>query len=236
MVRFLFNLQTEIHASLTAMISDYTVSHSSLGLLVALPLGVLFGAIHALTPGHSKSLLAAYVISSGVNPARALLSSLVLSFTHISSAILLAVITNTLVTKTIVGAGRAPALEWTSRIILIAIGVWLIVRAIRVMPHRHGENLFAGLIAGLIPCPLTMFVMTLAIARNAPEAGLAFAFAMFIGVATTLGAVAVVAAFARNFLTQFLFKQKIAIAVLTRVFDAIAGIALTLIAIGELSR
>lgn len=236
MLKLLYSLQTEIHASLTAIISDYALSHNGLGLLVVLPLGVLFGAVHALTPGHSKSVLAAYVISAGINPLKALFTSIVLSFTHISSAILLAVITNTLVTKTIVGAGRAPALEWTSRIILIGIGVWLIARAIYARPHLHGESLGAGVIAGLIPCPLTMFVMTLAISRNAPEAGLAFAFAMFIGVAATLGAVAVIAAFARNFLTQLLAKQKIAIAHLARVFDATAGVALTLIAISELSR
>ena len=203
---------------------------------MALPLGVLFGAIHALTPGHSKSVLAAFVISSGVNPTKALITSLVLSFTHISTAILLSVVTNSLVTKTMVDAGRAPALEWTSRIMLITIGIWLIARAIRVRPHIHSEGLLAGFIAGLIPCPLTMFVMTLAISRNAPEAGFAFAFTMFIGVATTLSTVAVVAAFARDFLTQLFAKQKIAISHLSRAFDAIAGVGLTLIAVSELSR
>lgn len=70
-----------------------------------------------------------------------MLTSFILAATHISSAVLLAVITNTLVTRTLVGAGRAPALEYTSRILLAAIGVWLVIRALRRRPHVHGEGM-----------------------------------------------------------------------------------------------
>ena len=80
-------------------------------LLAMMPLGIVFGAAHAMTPGHSKSILATYVLGSGLRPLRAVLTSLILAATHITSAVLLAVITNTLVTRTLVGAGRAPALE-----------------------------------------------------------------------------------------------------------------------------
>jgi ABC-type nickel/cobalt efflux system permease component RcnA len=36
-----------------------------------MPLGIVFGAAHAMTPGHSKSILASYVLSSGLSPWRA---------------------------------------------------------------------------------------------------------------------------------------------------------------------
>ena len=148
-----------------------------------MPLGIVFGAAHAMTPGHSKSILATYVLGSGLDPLRAVLTSLILAATHITSAVLLAVIANTLVTRTLVGAGRAPALENISRYMLVAIGVWLVCRAWRSQPHIHGEGYLAGFVAGLVPCPLTLFVMTLAVSRGVPEAGLAFAVAMFLGVA-----------------------------------------------------
>jgi nickel/cobalt exporter len=178
---------------------------------------------HALTPGHSKSVLAAYILGSDLRPARALVTSFVLSVTHISSAVLLAVITNSLVQRTLVGAGRAPALEWTSRLILIAIGAWIIVRAIRGRPHVHGEGITTGFIAGLIPCPLTLFVMTLAMARGAPEAGLAFSLFMLLGVALILGTVAVIAAVARNTFVHLFDHHGATITKVSRVLDAVAG-------------
>ena len=65
-----------------------------------------------------------------------------------------------------------------SRGLLIAIGLWLLVGALRHRPHAHGEGFAVGFVAGLAPCPLTLFAMVLALARGVPEAGLAFAAAM----------------------------------------------------------
>ena len=205
-------------------------------LFAVLPLGIVFGAAHALTPGHSKSELAAYILGSGLKPARALLTSFVLSVTHISSAVLLAVVTNSLVKRTLVGAGQAPALEWTSRLILIAIGLWLIYRAVRARPHVHREGMATGFIAGLIPCPLTLFIMSLAMSRGAPEAGLAFSVSMLLGVGAILGAIAVIAAAARNTFIHLFDRHGVAIAKISRVLDALAGAVLTSIALLELTR
>ncbi len=236
MLAFLIDVQRSIYATLSSDITAYSISRDITALLAVLPLGIMFGAAHALTPGHSKSVLAAYILGSGLKPARALLTSFVLSVTHISSAVLLAVVTNSLVQRTLVGAGRAPALEWTSRLMLVAIGLWLIYRAIRARPHVHGEGIAGGFIAGLIPCPLTLFVMTLALSRSAPEAGLAFSVSMLLGVAAILGAVAVISAIARNSLVHLFDRHGTAIAQISRGLDAIAGAALTSIALFELTR
>ena len=87
-----------------------------------------------------------------------------------------------------------------------------------------------------MPCPLTLFVMTLAISRGAPEAGLAFSVSMLLGVATILGAVAVVSAFARSSLAHVFEHHETAIARVSQVMDALAGAALTSIALYEHSR
>lgn len=236
MLAFLIDVQRSIYAALSGDITAYSNSRDITALLAVLPLGIVFGAAHALTPGHSKSVLAAYVLGSGLKPSRAFLTSFVLSVTHISSAVLLALVTNSLVTRSLVGAGRAPSLEWTSRLILVAIGLWLIYRAIRARPHVHGEGVATGFVAGLIPCPLTLFVMTLALSRGAPEAGLAFSVSMLLGVATILGAVAVVSAVARNTFVHLLDRHGMAIARVSRGLDALAGATLMLIAMFELAR
>ena len=233
---FLFDVQRSIYSVLTNDIAAYSHSRDLAALLAMLPLGIVFGAAHALTPGHSKSVLAAYIVGSRLRPASALLTSFILSITHISSAVLLVLVTNSLVTRALVGAGRAPSIEWTSRVILVGIGLWLIYRAIRAKPHVHGEGMATGFIAGLIPCPLTLFVMTLALSRGAPEAGLAFSVSMLLGVAIILGAVALVAAVARNAFVHLFDHHGATVAKVSRVLDALAGLTLMSIALLRAAR
>jgi ABC-type nickel/cobalt efflux system permease component RcnA len=83
--------------------------------------------------------------------------------------------------------------------------------------------------------PLTLFVMTLALSRGAPEAGLAFSVAMLLGVATILGAVAVISSIARNSLVHLFEYHGTAIDRISRIVDALAGSALTSIALIELT-
>ncbi|MHC1551554.1 hypothetical protein [Phyllobacterium sp. K27] len=48
-----------------------------------LPMGILFGAVHAMTPGHSKTIHATYLPGSSASMDRGLLTSIALSFTHV---------------------------------------------------------------------------------------------------------------------------------------------------------
>jgi ABC-type nickel/cobalt efflux system permease component RcnA len=45
-------------------LGTFAASRSWLGLLAILPLGIVLGAVHALTPGHGKSVLAIYIVGS----------------------------------------------------------------------------------------------------------------------------------------------------------------------------
>src|SRR5215213_10217857 len=99
-----------------------------------------------------------------------------LALTHVGAGVVLALITARVVSRTFGSAGRAPALEGVSRGLLVLMGVWLIFRAYRGSPaHPRHEGLMVGCFAGLIPCPLTLFVMFFAITRGVIEAGLTFA-------------------------------------------------------------
>ena len=50
----------------------------------------------------------------------------------------------------------------------------------------------------MIPCPLTTFIMSYALARGMLGAGLAVTAAMTVGMIATIGGIALAAAFARN--------------------------------------
>lgn len=195
-------LQGMIRETISGQLSAYR-STGDVGLLATmLPAGVLFGAVHALTPGHSKMVLAGYVAGSRIAAAKALAVAAALTAMHIGSAVVSAWFGLPLVSRALGTVGEAPLLEGLSRGILFAIGLLLIYRSMK--PHRHElpPGPIVGMIAGLVPCPLTLFVMTMAVVRGIPEAGLTFATAMLAGVGFVLTVVATGTAFFRARLEQ----------------------------------
>lgn len=96
--------------------------------------------------------------------------------------------------------------------------------------HAHSQGIAAGVSAGLIPCPLTLFVMTFAISRDVPEAGVAFAAVMMMGVAIVLGSVALAAVIFRQQLLRLLKTRPGAVDTATRAIQVVAGLFLVKVA------
>ena len=233
----LFALQRWIYESLSANVTTFADTRNWTTLASVLPLGIVFGAVHALTPGHGKSVLASYLVGSRLAALRSLAVAGVLALTHVGSAVILALLAAPLVSRTLgSGVGRAPTLEILSWSLLVVIGAWLLLRALRGRPHIHHEGLVVGAVAGLIPCPLTLFVMLYALAHGVPVAGLTFAAAMLIGISGTLAMVALASVLAREGLVYFLNRHGASITRLSRVIDALSGVLLVSIGAVELLR
>lgn len=222
----LFEIQQRIRDVLVAELSRYAAIPEFSTFAWIVPLGIVFGAVHALTPGHSKMVLATYVVGSRLSVLRSVSVSFALAFVHVATAVVLAIAASALVRRTVVGAGRAPALEAISGVLLALLGLWFLWRGLRNRGHLHNEGLLVGGIAGLIPCPLTLFTMFYAQARGVPEIGIAFAVMMMIGVALTLTAVAGAAAFARNLIVEMVSRKGNFASRLLRLLDVAMGVLL----------
>lgn len=109
----------------------------------------------------------------------------------------------------------------------------MILRALGWRFRSTAEGPGVAIFAGLIPCPLTLFAMIFAIGHGVPEAGLAFAISMVMGVATTLGVVAFVAVFARKWLVAIFDSKQRHLTRLSRVVEGLAGTFLFLIGLRE---
>src|SRR3954451_3721229 len=90
-------IQRDIYLALAQQIKLLAAGGGWLAFLSFLPKGILFGDVHAVTPGHSKAVLATYLAGSEAKVGRGLLTSLVLSFTHVTIAVLIAVLSLPLV-------------------------------------------------------------------------------------------------------------------------------------------
>ena len=232
----LIALQRWINASISADLSAFAASRDLAALAGILPLGIVFGAIHALTPGHGKTVLASYLIGSRLAVVRSLAVAGALAITHVGSAVVLALAAAPILTRTLGGVGRAPVLEDLSRGLLALIGLWFLWRAWRGPLHEHREGVMVGVIAGLVPCPLTLFAMFLALSRGVPDAGLIFAVAMMAGVGATLALVATATVLARQWIVSFIESHGRSIDSVSRLLEALTGVALVAIGLRELLR
>jgi nickel/cobalt exporter len=235
MLQTLLEIQGSIREAIGGNIASFAEHRDWFALMLVLPFGIVFGAAHALTPGHSKSVIAAYAVGESVGPRRALMTSAVLAVCHVGTAVLLAFVFTSLVRRTLVGAGQAPSLEWTSRIMLLGIGLWLLVRAVWRPIHSHREGNAIGVAAGLVPCPLTLFIMTYALSLGVPEAGFVFALAMLIGVLVVLSGTALAVVFFRTALIRWMDRHGRSWAAASRWLDLTAAVLLIGIAAYELA-
>ena len=228
--------QREIYLAFADRIGSFAATGDWSQLAAYLPMGILFGAAHALTPGHSKAVLATYLAGSTASVPRALATSLALSFTHVTMSVLIVLLSLPLIRFGFgAEAGRAPALEQISRGLLMAVGIWTIARALRSKPvHADLPSPVVGVMAGLIPCPLTLFVMTFAVSRGVADAGVAFAVVMMAGVALTLGLVSLICVAFRHLLATSIATRPSLLDRVGRLMQGAGGALLLALALGSI--
>jgi nickel/cobalt transporter (NicO) family protein len=172
---------------------------NSRAILAAMAAAVLFGAVHALMPGHGKTVLVSYHLGQPGKLREGLVNGAILGLTHVGLAVVLVLAGFAVISKVFAFGGRTPQFETSSGVLIALIGAFLLWRSLRSNHHaqtRDGKTL--AFVTGMIPCPLTTFVMSYALARGMLTAGLTVTAAMAVGMIATIGGVALAAAFARD--------------------------------------
>jgi ABC-type nickel/cobalt efflux system permease component RcnA len=169
-------------------------------ILLAMCAAVLFGAVHALMPGHGKTVLVSYHLGQPSRPLDGFANGAILAVTHVALAVVLVLAGFAVISRAFAYGGRTPQFETASGILIVSIGAFLLWRSAAKDhgAHAAGNGRTLAFVTGVIPCPLTTFIMSYALARGLLAAGLAGTLAMTIGKIATIGGVAVAAAVARN--------------------------------------
>jgi nickel/cobalt exporter len=100
---------------------------SPIFLLGAFLLSLVLGSLHALTPGHGKTLVGAYLVGSQGRTRDAILLGLIVTITHTGSVLLLGLVT-LVASHYILPSLIAPWLEVLSGVLVIAFGINLLVQ------------------------------------------------------------------------------------------------------------
>ena len=182
-------------------------------LVVALGLSALLGGLHALTPGHGKTLVAAYLIGSRGTVKHAVALGGIVTFTHTASVIavgLLALLASQLNLPGVL----VPVLEVCAGLLVVALGVRLVRERWRLRGgahhHQHDHDhhhehdhqhlpkvvkpsdlLAMGVSGGLVPCPEALGVMLVAIGLERIALGLGLIVAFSLGLGAVLIAIGI---------------------------------------------
>jgi nickel/cobalt exporter len=184
-----------------------------LGLLVA----ALVGAGHALSPGHGKTIMAAYLVGTAGRPAHALLFGLTVTVSHTIGVLGLALVV-WLAADILPPERLYPILTVISGATVIIVGTALISDLVRkrrhresvptghdhdhdhphphAHPHPHPASgsgrrrlVVLGAAGGLVPSTAALVLLLGAVAAGQPAYGVALALAFGAGMAAVLGGI-----------------------------------------------
>ena len=190
-------------------------SHLSLLVILAsLGAALFWGAAHALSPGHGKTIVTAYLVGRRGSVRHAGLLGLIVTITHTIGVFTLGLVTLAL-SQFIVPDRLYPWLNLVSGLLVVGIGAsvfysrWRHRRA-----HTHGHEhhhhhhaepdasfrslLAVGVSGGLLPCPSALVVLLAAISLHRVAFGLLLIVAFSAGLALTITAIGCVAVLARG--------------------------------------
>lgn len=180
-----------------------------------LPLAVVLGALHALEPGHAKSLMAAYIVAIRGSAVQAATLGLSAAAGHTIVVWALAIAGLVLGEKYIVEAAE-PWLTLLSGVLIVLLAIrmlWLLRRHSHHHAHGHshdhahghshdhdharaghvttGQIVWFGFTGGLMPCPSAIAVLLVCLQMKAFALGVAMVAAFSVGLAATLVAIGV---------------------------------------------
>jgi len=199
---------------LTGVFSDAAAGKGVLLLLLVTAFG--WGAVHALSPGHGKTMVAAYLVGTRGTARHALLLGATVTITHTIGVFALGFVALAL-SQYVLPEDLYPWLNLVSGALVVVVGVSVLRGRLRRSKrhhhhhhelghgHAHGHGgsghghshapperlsmrglLALGASAGLIPCPSALVVLLGAVAQGQIALGMILIVAFSLGLAATL--------------------------------------------------
>jgi ABC-type nickel/cobalt efflux system permease component RcnA len=199
-------------------LADAAAGRGALVFLVLAAFG--WGALHALSPGHGKAMVAAYLVGTRGTARHAVALGIAVTVTHTIGVFALGVVTLAL-SAAVLPEDLYPWLNLAAGVLVLVVGGGVLRARLRVArthhdehDHHHGHDhhrddaigrrglIAMGASAGLLPCPSALVVLLGAIAQHEIALGLLLIVAFSAGLATTLTAVGIAVVHAGRLVTR----------------------------------
>jgi nickel/cobalt transporter (NicO) family protein len=245
---------------LTALVSDRTPLTAGV-LASALALALVLGAFHALTPGHGKTIVGAYLVGTRGTWRHAVLLGLVVTATHTGGVYALGAAT--LVASAWVLPERLlPWLGAVAGLLVVGVGARMVRERLQAAIHGHAHGpghhhhhhdgghahlpaaavsvrslVALGVSGGLVPCPSALVVLLGAIALGRTGFGLGLVAAFSVGLAAVLTGIGLVLVHARTLFERLPLDGRVAraVPVASALLVSLVGLGLVVEAVARLA-
>jgi nickel/cobalt exporter len=210
---------------LASLFEDAAAGRGVLVLLVLTAFG--WGALHALSPGHGKAMVAAYLVGTRGTSRHAVALGAAVTITHTIGVFALGLVTLAL-SQYVLPEDLYPWLTLVSGLMVVVIGAGVLrSRLRRARAHRHHHHhhhgdlpervtwrglVAMGAAAGLIPCPSALVVLLAAVSQHEVGLGLLLIVAFSVGLAGTLTGLGLAVVHARRLLPRLDLSGRLAAA------------------------
>jgi nickel/cobalt exporter len=205
--------------------------------LASLAVALCWGAAHALSPGHGKTIITASLVGRRGTPRHAALLGVIVTVTHTIGVFALGIMT-LLLSQFIVPEQLYPWLNLVSGLLVVGIGLSVLRARIRHRGHHHHHHdhdlsrrslIAVGVSGGLLPCPSALVVLLAAISLHRVGFGLLLIVAFSAGLALTITGIGLVAVVARTAFGRLSFNGRVLslLPTLSALVIVVAGVGMT---------
>ncbi len=222
------------------------------GFMVLLCLAAGFGAAHALTPGHGKTLVAAYLVGERGTALHAVILGLVTTITHTGAVIVLAALLMFLFPKA-VPAELQMILGFVGGLLITGMGLWLLLRRLGGGAdhfhvggghhHHHHDHhsaiasedkkvgwfglVILGISGGIVPCWDAILMLGFAISAQRVWLALPLLLAFSAGLAGVLVAIGLGVVYLKGFADSRMSESRV-----IRLLPLASAVLVTLMGLG----
>jgi len=197
---------------------------------ISILIAIFWGAAHAFSPGHGKSIVAAYLVGSRGTPRHAVFLGLTVTVTHTIGVFALGLVTLSL-SAFVVPDHLYPWLNLVSALLIVGVGLSVLRWRVREWrrrdaPHGHDHHrdhdhhhhhdqalsgrrlLGVGISGGIVPCPTALVVLLAAISLHRVGYGLVLILAFSLGLAAAMTSIGVLAVSAKRVFRRVDFEGR----------------------------
>jgi nickel/cobalt transporter (NicO) family protein len=189
--------------------------------LASLGAALFWGMAHALSPGHGKAIVTAYLVGQRGTPRHAALLGVIVTATHTVGVFALGLVT-LLLSRFIVPDELYPWLNLVAGVLVVAIGISVLRARWRRRRHHAGHHnhphdhdlsrrslVAVGISGGLLPCPSALVVLLGAISLHRVAFGMLLVVAFSLGLALTITGIGLVAVLGRRLFRRVSFEGRL---------------------------
>ncbi len=240
------NLQRELNKLLSTFSRKITQEHD-LGLFfLLLGLTLVYGLVHAIGPGHGKTIVVSYTLSNPMEVKQGIWLGIFISVIHTLSAVLLVSLLYFFLESTYSHYAQEPKriISLVSYGLIAAMGMFLLIMTIVrdvLRKKKIGDNpkheslskdhkiknlIIPAFIVGLVPCEGAILILVFSISISAYWLGILLTAAMSIGMALTISMTGIITLYSKKGALKLLSSRVGAVNIISIVIKVIGAAAI----------